>query len=466
MADLIHFNGLNGATGEPLVPPVKMAELAGFVAQELQGAPKEKQNWLNSLYEKWFAKVLGVREDFREQIEDPHAVGWGVIYAPGTPPEVKQALAPLVAHRKGKEFTYDGKPAVEFRKKYGQMPGPVDPNKIPYYLLIVGSPQDVAYDFQFDLDVEHAVGRLYFPGTAEYGGYVEKLLGYETNSLAARTRRVAFFSPDRDSVTKQNADLLTEPLGDVFAEKAIPLPGGGTGVYQVEMKSREAAKKAALLDLLARETDRPALVFTASHGVGFPRGHARQRQEQGALICQEWPGGGQGELPASMLVSGHDISPEMDLTGLVVYAFACFSAGTPKLDFFAPYYKRLPRQLANEPFVGYLPQRLLAQGALAFIGHVDLAWNYAFGWPSIGPVLDVFEDSLTALLRGAPVGNAMEYFSHRYLDLNHELTKNLLAKYVENKPVDAEMIDYWTARNDARAYVVFGDPAARVRAQN
>jgi hypothetical protein len=42
------------------------------------------------------------------------------------------------------------------------------------------------------------------------------------------------------------------------------------------------ATKDALMELVATDT---GLLFTASHGVGFPRGDRRQQEEQGALVC-------------------------------------------------------------------------------------------------------------------------------------------------------------------------------------
>ena len=57
-----------------------------------------------------------------------------------------------------------------------------------------------------------------------------------------------------------------------------------------------SASRARLQELLGG-ADTPAILFTASHGVEFANGDAKQLLHQGALLCQDWPGPLQWDKP-------------------------------------------------------------------------------------------------------------------------------------------------------------------------
>ena len=150
---------------------------------------------------------------------------------------------------------------------------------------------------------------------------------------------------------------------------------------------------------------------------------------------------------------------------LLLFAFACYSAGTPRRDGFAHRREGRSPILAERPFVARLPQRLLSQplgGAGAVVGHVDRAWTYSFGWPGAGRQVEVFASTLRRLLAGHPVGSAMEFFNQRYAELECELAEVKQAMEMGLSPAPGDLAGLWTARNDARSFVVLGDPAARL----
>ena len=200
----------------------------------------------------------------------------------------------------------------------------------------------------------------------------------------------------------------------------------------------------------------------------MPRGTPRQLPHQGALVCQDWPGPSvRGPVSPDWYFSADDVGDSARLLGLISFHFACFGAGTPCLNDF-PYYDNNWGPIAPHAFLARLPQRLLAHpggGALAVIGHVDRAWGYSFSWYAEGRTREqtvAFRDTLTALMGGQPVGHAVECFNNRHATLSAMLTGQLLDVRRGTESDERELAGLWPANNDSRAYVVIGDPAARL----
>jgi hypothetical protein len=159
--------------------------------------------------------------------------------------------------------------------------------------------------------------------------------------------------------------------------------------------------------------------------------------------------------------------------GLVAFFFACYGGGTPQFEDFARR-GRVPAQIAPRPFIAALPQALLghpAGGALAVIAHVERAWGYSFMWPGAGRQSAVFKSTIHELLAGRRVGHAMEPFGRRYAELSTDLTGEMNDRRARRPRPEADTLEedealsgMWTANNDARSYVVLGDPAIRLAA--
>jgi hypothetical protein len=147
-----------------------------------------------------------------------------------------------------------------------------------------------------------------------------------------------------------------------------------------------------------------------------------------------------------------------------LFHFACYGAGTPATNDFKHMDLGDPIELAAQPFVAALPQRLLEQGALAVIGHVERAWGYSFAW-SGNPHLDTFVSTIQSLLDGVRVGAAFDYFNLRHLALSKAWSDEVMAIEEFNARVVPEnLARLWTAERDAQSYIVLGDPAARLNA--
>jgi energy-coupling factor transporter ATP-binding protein EcfA2 len=393
--------------------------------------------------------------------------GWGVILADGADPAIKEALGELLQHRQEqageryKEYTGpDGYRPDEsksaFLTRRGAAPGLVDPDRVPYYLLIAGDPETIPFTFQYRLDVQYAVGRIRFDTLEEYANYARSVVRAETGQVAL-PRQAAFFGPQNpgDRATQLGAEHLVKPLADSLAQ-AHP-------DWTFRRFLAEAATKAHLARLLVGDQT-PALLFFCGHGMGFALDDPRQLPHTGALLCQDWPGPGSGPIPEEHYFSGDDLASDARLLGLLAFLFSSYSAGTPRMEDFHHRSFREPQAIAPHAFVANLPQRLLAHplgGAMAVIGIVERGpWAFSF-MPPYGST-GVFEETMTRLLEGQPVGYAMEPFNERYADLAYNLSLEREEIKLGQVPDDMALAQLQTAVTDARNYVILGDPAVRL----
>ena len=475
--NLLFCNGINALTGDYALPPMDEAAFSRLVCD----APREAAaitRWLAS----WYARTRGKHLALIEGLDPKNLAqaGWGVIFASDADPAVRQALAPLLDHRRaqagddypggrfrifdGPDGHRSGESSHQFLARHGLGPGPVDPARgIPYYLLIVGSPERIPYRFQYLLDVQFAVGRVSFDTAEEYANYARSVVAAETGEAprVPVSRSCAFFAVENegDMATALTRRALIEPLVESLAGEQA-----AQGWHLDRIAGAEATP-GRLADMLRAQAP-PALLFTASHGMSFPCDDERQLAHQGALLGSAWSATRDRGKPIepSLYFSADDITDDARLHGMIAFFFACHGAGTPQLDDFAHRALNHPVAIAPRDFVARLPQRMLGRkaGALAAIGHVERAWTHSFLWAGNQPQITVFKDVLVRLLTGHPVGSAMEPMNQRFAEMSTLLTQALEQVKYGGRPEELGVGTLWTAHHDARNYVVLGDPAVRL----
>lgn len=475
MSGALVFSGVDGRTGRLLPAPPTEREFVRRIRDEpLRLKPlRDTRWWINhhTIHDVDDSDAVDDKNRLPVHDVDPlrlDSAGWGVIFAPGISPEVKEALKPLLLRRERQAGKYFKTYHVELNPtKEGFLAGkagigPADPEYIPYYLLIVGSPEEISFRFQYNLDIQYAVGRIHFKDKDGYAAYAanvieteeaaEKAANAEDGPLPAK--RLALFGVSRqgDTATERSAEDLIKPLAEKLAKDRK------SWTHDLFIGLR--ANKEQLRRLMGGG-ETPSILLTASHGLSFPFGDELQRSKQGALLCQDWPGERHPVLPAHYF-SDADLTTEANLRGLIAFHFACYSGGTPEESSFMDSPLSKPQPLAPAPFISSLAQSLLghSRGALAVIGHIDRAWTTSFSWSSQGQI-QLYENTLKCLLDGHPIGSAMEYFNQRYAELAVEYA-DLYKDREALKPVDdTHFARVHRANNDARNFIVLGDPAVK-----
>lgn len=401
--------------------------------------------------------------------------GWGVVFHVDEGQAVRDALAPLIDHR-GRHIPENFVHVLDFLHdddflswlgRHEGNPGNVDPRKVPYYLLLIGPPDRIPFDFQYLADVEYAVGRLDLDTPGDYERYALSLIEQETATTPLRDRTAVVFGTnhpwDRRATGLSAAELLT-PLSNGHDGEAPTLERDGLRPIGI---IGEAARQGALLDVLAGEHDhaqRPSLLFTASHGAGgVPPAQAdRQRREHGALVCQDWSEPGPVYAESQTVMASH--VADAHVHGLIAFLFACYGAGTPMLDEFPAIGQASPSIIAQQPFTAALPKALLAHpngGALAVVAHVERAFPASIIGRG-GTQITMYEDALGQIAAGRPVGHAMSDFNEKYAVLSTNLATELKHVRQGKRVQEWKLTSMWLERHDAQNFVVLGDPAVRI----
>ncbi len=503
-AEELYPNGIDGRSGQPLLRID--TKMASALAQHSED-PKEVRDLhkaRNEAEEKHFGVVADVDQ------EDLAQARWAVVVNASDDARLIEALWPLIEQRARQQgITLPGvsfrpgetcgewaarfadpkqpweqrAPVLVYRPgervngwlaRHGTMPGPVKPSQgVPFYLLIAArpgplTPNDqafISFNFQYELDIFWGVGRLCFTDDrgqhdyAAYTAYAQRLIDYERHAPGdARVRReIVYFGTrhDLDRSTERSATELVRPLAE-WHDRSLPARQG----FAKRLLLAGDATRSQLEQALRDQQQPPAILFSATHGLGLPWNDRDLIPYQGALVTQDWSGF--GSIKREHWFAAEDLPGNLSLDGMVALLFACYGAGCPQQDEFIFDPAKGRPTIAPFPFVARLPQHLLLRGALGVIGHVERAWTYSFSLDGARGQTQSFEDVIGRLIVGKRLGSATDQFNivqaARSMTLAEELENIKFGK----QPDPAELSRLWMARNDARNYLLLGDPAARL----
>ena len=422
-------------------------------------------------------KVLGVAGNVDDPM-DLRQTGWAVLFASDADPLIHEKLQPLLDLRQkqvqdpklfkifeGREGVFPGQPADNWARQRGvSLSAAVDPRKgVPYYLLIVGSPQQISFEFQALLKLQWAVGRLYFDDIEDYGRYARAVVDYEAPDFRPAQRKSA-----AAWVTKLDGDPATTMLSDAvsgdFLSEDDPL--GQRRHFSLDWFGDGEATKPQLEEILRGNAPGgpPAVLFTGSHGAEWPMDDpAAQRQMQGALVTQEFVPG--TPLGATNVFSAGDVPNDAQVHGMMAFMFACYSGGCPTEDnyFFKKDGSKIP--VAPEALIAKLPQKLLSRGALAVIAHIDQAFSYIFQNLEGTPQVQSIRTPLELLMKGERAGLAADRLNLQWSAIAAQVGV-ALGRRREPDFNPESFASLYIARDDARNYIVLGDPATCLRVKD
>ncbi len=363
----------------------------------------------------------------------------------------------------------------------------------PRYLLLLGNPDVVSWDLQQMLGGEAFVGRLGFEADRDYEAYIDKVLQFAQSPEAPRANALFHSVLDGSRATLEGHKHLMQPLLEMARTAMKAGTFEAASIVDIPMAtpslSPDTITSTAAILRQSAET-KAAMLFTMSHGAGIPKDGwksiEQQRAQQGAMVL-----GGKGDL-----LTANDVAHARFLPGGVWFMFACYGAGTPTRSAYLPWLEKLrtlgmlgkvpgdvlaalPKE-GESPFIAALPQSALANsnGPLGAIGHVDLAWSWSFLDYDISRTglvpktrAERFQGIVESIVQGHRFGVAHHSLAKFFRSVSTELTTSYEARaqkalgipdFVDEPVHRMRRANLWMQRQDLRAYVLLGDPAARL----
>lgn len=362
----------------------------GPAGQPSGSVSKEARKWAVRLQAEKVPKALPLAAD---EPADPREwqneeVGWGLVLPENEQiPEAERAVAAdapapiqeLLASRPGSPV-FRCRPELHYRslrRYYADRPfqdievsGGVrgrGVGRLPWYLLLCGSPEVLPWRLQYVLNSAAYVGRLDLDETG-LDNYVRALLG-GWKDAASRPDRPVVWTVDHGhpDITWLMRQAIAEPLAAKLRADAQ------IGEEHVRCLAGPEATTGALVDTLTGA--RPAFVVTTSHGMTGPLDDPATMGRQLGFLVDD----------------GHDLLGPEDLLekwqpdGAIWYAHACCSAGSDKTTSYEGLVEEgTSVDLTLKAVAGLgskqapLPRALLgAERPLrAFIGHVEPTFDW------------------------------------------------------------------------------------------
>jgi hypothetical protein len=453
MEETILSFGIDGDLGTPIIPKIYKNEIISHLTNRFLKYHSEIMN-ADEIY-------FGLFDDYHNDLNNPEQMRWGLIVNKQSRDKYSSLLHELINFRNGEILLYDGEDPLFWKEFYGA--DEINPEKIPYYLLIAGSPAEIPFELQFSLDGIQAVGRIDFENDKDYEVYANKIVSYEKTSKSKK-KHMLFFAPDHDDATHISSTILGKELSSEIEKEKLT-----TSV--TKLLRRNATKENLLRQLENNSKNQSTIFLSASHGLAFSdKDEWKKKVFQGAIRCQDY------ESPLNPntrkgTISSLDVQEGFLIKRGIVFIFACYGAGTfAKSDFvnYLPreYTMNLIKAQGKISFTSSLPKSLLSdpEGALAIIGHVDPTLTYTFQSPEFKETkLKPYAICLNRLLQSEPIGYALNIFNEKAKNLSHDLA--LILNSINKNPseqLSEKMLKYWISRNDMNNLIILGDPAARI----